>query len=263
LVDVGSPADLDELRRWPLVVVGAETTGLHWDLEPWDIAFIRRGPDGTETRLQMFVEVDLRDAEPDGLAFGFLDRHPLGQWLVGRATPTRPRPLDLPSAAGSRGGYVTAEVAAGVVAQWTHGAVLVGMVPSFAASVFEVLLRRHGLSPAWHHQTLCVETAAFGFLRGLRAAGQLPDTVVEEVLVLGPPWHPGDLSWACGVEPAPESERHTAAGDCEWALRWWDRMHSERGGPVPPPGGVKTVEHEQRAGSAADRCGCHGDEPGS
>ena len=42
----------------PIVFLDTETTGLGPDDEPWEIAAIRRDPDGTETELDMFVEHD-------------------------------------------------------------------------------------------------------------------------------------------------------------------------------------------------------------
>lgn len=53
----------------PLVFLDTETTGLHTDRQPWEIALIRRDDTG-DTRTVLYVDLadlDLDAAEPAGL----------------------------------------------------------------------------------------------------------------------------------------------------------------------------------------------------
>jgi hypothetical protein len=203
----------------PIVFLDTETTGLHAGREAWDIAIIRRTGD-TQTTWQFFVDVDLSHAEPMGLKIGgFYQRHPYGRYLAGRL----PHPFadDFRRDRGEAGGtLVTSVEAAALVARLTHGAHIVGAVPSFDTDTLAGLLRRHGLTPAWHYHLIDVEAMAVGYLH-VRAplAG-----VDKSLLPLTPPWKSDDLSRACGVEPPADHERHTALGDATWAMRLYDTI---------------------------------------
>jgi len=193
----------------PICFVDTETDGVHPARKPWEIAIIRRDPDGTEATWAAFVEIDLSTADPFGLRVGrFYDRHPLGRWLS--ATPTA-------GAGGPRwplaelGDVVSRAAAARTIAQWTHGAHLVGNVPNFDAEVFDGLLRAHGLAPAWHYHLIDCESLAVGYL----AAQGHPAP---------PPWSSEYLSEAVGVPVAPEEDRHTALGDARWAMAIYDAV---------------------------------------
>ncbi len=257
----------------PLVFLDTETTALHAGRRAWEVAMIRVEPHlpedtpGMRRGVSFFVgDVDLTGADPMSLRVGgFYDRHPL--YLGGRSpSPERSwvqrDPLD-PSRPGPR--VLTESQAARVVAEWTHGAHLVGAVPSFDAEVLDRMLRHHRLVPAWHYHLIDVEALMVGYLHG-RYGTFLPRVVVgvdpaevtpaflEETLagrrvmtttyadaeptsvVVGEPsgftvdlpWSSDDLSRAVGVEPAPESERHTAMGDARWAQRVYDMVTTGR-----------------------------------
>lgn len=46
------------------------------------------------------------------------------------------------------------------------------------------------------------------------------------------PWSSDELSRACGVEPPPPADRHTALGDARWVMRWYDTITGHQSGPV-------------------------------
>jgi hypothetical protein len=188
----------------PLCFVDTETDGVHPDRRPWEIALIRRDPDGTETTWAEFVQIDLSTSDPFGLRVGrFYDRHPLGH-TIARGRPYAPA--------------ATRAAAAVRVAQLTHGAHLVGMVPNFDAEVLDRLLRDQGLAPAWHHHLIDVEPLVVGYL----AAQGRPTA---------PPWKSTDLTEAIGVPAPSENERHTALGDARWARAAYDAVMSTPANP--------------------------------
>lgn len=210
----------------PICFVDTETDGVNPWRQPWEIAVIRRDDEG-EHRLHVYVEIDLSTADPFGLRIGrFHERHPLGRYLsaLPDMTPTHPesrlnlvsrRPSpdmdvirpDIPAP-----WYVSKGTAANLVAKFTHGAHLVGAVPNFDAEVLDKLLRDTSLMPAWHYHLIDVENVARGWLLGQGATLNWVATKSD------------DLSRQCGVEPPSEDERHTAMGDAEWCMRWWDRL---------------------------------------
>lgn len=182
-----------------LCFLDTETTSLGPDRLAWDIAMIRRGDDGTETEVSFFVDVDLSNANPQSLAIGrFYERHPMGRFLSGRAA----KPVFHDD---SRfGGFLRPAEAAAQVARFTHGATVVGAVPSFDAETLAALLRAACLVPAWHHRLRCVESIASGHVRqelgGLRRCAE----------ALG-------LTFDMQVE-------HTALGDARICREIWDEV---------------------------------------
>lgn len=84
-------------------------------------------------------------------------------------------------------------------AEYTRGAHLAGAVVSFDEERLRRLLRRNGACPEWHYHLVDVEALVAGALK------------------VAPPWKSDDLSSAIGVDPT-KFDRHTAMGDCEWAL---------------------------------------------
>jgi hypothetical protein len=182
----------------PICAVDTETSGIHPDRKPYEIAFIRRDEHG-ERELSFFVEIDLSDADPFGLRVGrFYDRHPLGRDISGLHR-VGGQPLH------------TRFEASALVAKWTHGAHIIGAVPNFDTHVFDRLLRDHGLIPSHHYHLIDVENLAVGYLAG-------------QGNPIHPPWKSDDLSAALGLEPIAEDERHTALGDARFALRIYDRV---------------------------------------
>ncbi|SRR6266496_2429773 len=183
-----------------LAFVDTETTGVHPGRHAWEIAIIRREEDGKERVANYMLPVDLSNADPFGLKIGgFYDRHPQGRYLS--------RKTSIPAA-----GLTSLPQAAEWVAQFTHGAHLVGAVPNFDSEVLDKLLRSQGLIPAWHYHLIDVEALAVGYLS---ARHGVPVDL---------PWKSDALSQACGVSPPTEEERHTAEGDARWAMRWYDAI---------------------------------------
>lgn len=214
-----------------LAFVDCETTGVHPGRLPWEIAIIRREPDGTEETCHLQIaDVDLSNADPFGLKIGgFYQRH----GLVG----------------GNPGGAAV-EVereAALLVERYTRGAHLVGAVPNFDAETFDAMLRRHRLVPAWHYHLIDVEALAVGYVHGVlkraiddaEMRDEQPPAFKGQSVSL--PWKSDDLSRACGVEPPSEEDWHTALGDARWAKRWYDAIT----GRTQPPAIVQSITYEE------------------
>lgn len=183
----------------PVCFIDTETDGVHPGRKPWEIAAVRRDPDGTVTELDTFVEIDLSTADPFGLRVGrFYDRHPLGRVLSG-------------ADASMTGSLMTRLGAAMVVAKMTHGAHILGAVPTFDTETLDPVLREHQLLPAWHYHIQCVETLAIGFL-------------AAQGVILRPPYRSDEITAALGLAPVPAEEKHTAMGDVRWAMRIYDRV---------------------------------------
>lgn len=191
----------------PLAFIDTETDGIHPGRQVWEVAIVRRDPDGTEDAWERFVDIDLSTADPFGLRVGrFYDRHPKGRALSRQGSREA-----APTSSGPAGTSMRRDHAARRIAQLTHGAHLVGAVPNFDAEVLDRLLREHRLIPAWHYHLVDVENLAVGHL----AATGSP---------IRPPWSSTELTTALGVEPATEEERHTAMGDVRWAMRMYDHI---------------------------------------
>lgn len=202
----------------PLVFIDTETDGVHPDRKAWEVAMIRREPDGRQDETTFFVEVDLETADPFGLKVGgFYDRHPLGRTVSTKAyTPERMLgDRELRCSQWLQGepdsGVLSQSDAALLVAQWTHGAHLVGAVPHFDAEVLGKLLRAERLTPAWHYHLIDIEAMAVG---AIAARGK----------VVPLPWKSDDLTVAVGATVAADDERHTALGDARWAMRVYDAI---------------------------------------
>lgn len=207
----------------PIAFVDTETTGIHPGRRAWEVAIIRREPDGQERTLHAFVaDVDLSAADPYGLKIGrFYERHPgFARAPEVRAAIAHARQLGLEVP--DDGLCLDEDELAPMVERMTRGAHLVGAVPNFDAEVFADMLRRHKLTPAWHYHLVDVENLAVGYLAAkLRHGWGLAAEVAEEIT---PPWSSETLSRICGVEPASEDERHTALGDAKWAMRLYDAI---------------------------------------
>jgi hypothetical protein len=212
----------------PLVFLDIETTSLSWNATIWEVALIRRDPDGTENARRIFVaEPDLLNADPAALAIGrFYDRHPQAHgWKAAqeRLNPegaggiTPPRPVPPRSVSVARADLLPARTVANVVSEWTQGAILIGSNVAFDAHHLHLLLRRHNLVPAWHYRTIDVIAHAAG-------------TLDEDNPALALPWSSYEISRQCGIEPPSDDEAHTARGDARWVQRLWDEVS---GSPRP------------------------------
>jgi hypothetical protein len=199
-----------------LCFLDTETTGVHPNRRPWEIAMILRDDMG-QREVSIFVgDPDLSDADSFGLKIGrFYERHPQYR---GGGNPYSPH-FGSDRWEGLR--LYPERRAAGIVESWTRGAHIVGAVPSFDTETLSALLRRNELIPAWHYHLIDVEALAVGYLAG--------QSSVSGVGVTDPragnlPWKSDDLSAMCGVEPPTEDERHTALGDARWAMRLYDKI---------------------------------------
>ena len=208
----------------PLVFLDTETTGIHPEREVWEVGMIRRDDTG-QRELQFFVEVDLAKADPFGLSVGrFYERHPQGRWLSNRMTEGH---VPDPHRAG---------MAAELVAMWTHGAHVIGSVPSFDTVSLDRLLRSQGLIPAWHYHLIDVENLAVGYLA---AAAQVAEgynrpyelwqdggsiTAAELREIITPPTKSRPVAELLGITQS-EEDQHTALGDARWAMAVYDAVH--------------------------------------
>ncbi|OZF47547.1 hypothetical protein [Rhodococcus sp. 14-2470-1a] len=199
----------------PLVFIDTETTGLHLDRRPWEIALIRREPHGYTTELRIFVDdVDLSAAELVGLNIGkFYSNHPSF-----RTDNPMPHLQDgEEEQQHSPGTWLATEAkAASLIERMTRGATLIGAVPSFDTECVAAMLRRHRLVPAWHYQPIDIEAMAFGYIvNECRRSGAEPPTLPIESDV---------LSKMCGVAPPDAEYRHTAIGDARWVQEWYGAL---------------------------------------
>ena len=173
----------------PVVFIDTETTGLDPTRhEAWEVALIT--PDGT-TKV-WYIAPDLSEADPVALRVNrFYERR------------------------GSVYTWDDSLTSARQIAIATANRHLVGAVPEFDAKFLERLLRRHGLAPAWHYQTVDVEALAAGLLG------------------LEPPFDTREIGSRLGVPETPPEERHTALGDARWAKAVYEAVY-ERAGRLEP-----------------------------
>lgn len=174
-----------------LVFVDTETTGITPVDEIWEIAAIRREPNGAESRLHVFVEHNAERVEL--LPPRYRDDH------EARYDAT---------AALSREDAARAfnEFAAGV----SH---IVGAGIAFDNTKLEVLVHGAALAQGWHHHVIDVQTLTVGLLSG------------EVDIEL--PWRSDDLAQQLGLRMfddngQPLYSRHQAMDDAVWARDWYD-----------------------------------------
>ena len=205
----------------PICFVDTETDGLHRGRRMWEIALIRREPDGTEDTKRMFVGIDLRDSDPYALRLGgFWDRHPAGRKISGK----EPSPVDNDIV------YCKHD-AAKVIMRMTFDAHLVGVNPGFDADTMAGLLRSEGYLPSWHYHLIDLIPMTVGWLHADAyrhpTQGGRPLSWPTALESLRPPWSSDVLASACGVMPPTDTERHTALGDARWAMRWYDTLTAQ------------------------------------
>lgn len=196
-----------------LVFLDTETTGLHHDRRPWEIALIRREPSGRTSELQVYVDdVDLSAAELIGLNVGhFYSNHPSFRTDSPMTLHPDHEALQL-----SPDVWLATEAkAALMIERMTRGATIVGSVPNFDTECLAAMLRRHKLCAAWHYHLIDVEAVALGYLH---RAGPYPRQLLDL------PIKSDALSELCGVQPPSDEERHTAIGDARWVQRWYDTL---------------------------------------
>lgn len=185
-----------------LVFLDTETLGVHIDAPIWELAAVRRAPNGTESTLHMFIH---HNAEP---------------WLTG------PNALPEQFAADYRNRFdpehaLGQSSAAGILnaflAQRPH---IVGAVPNFDTErISRQLFRPANIPDPWHYHLIDVENLAVGFLAGRAMMGDLDAGLTMPDL----PWNSNDLSRAIGVDPD-EFVRLSAMGDVRWAIAQFDAI---------------------------------------
>jgi hypothetical protein len=182
----------------PLCFIDTETTSLdRYTREVWEVAMIRREPDGSETTYEALVAgVDLSEAWPVSLQIGrFYGRYDME--IAGQFGP-----------GGDSSKYAYSNRVARNIERMTRGAHLVGAVPSFEDTSLAPLLKRHQLAPAWHYHLVCIENVLAGYFGVV------------------PPYASNELSMRIGVDPA-QFERHTAMGDVLWVKAQWDAWQAQ------------------------------------
>jgi hypothetical protein len=179
----------------PIVFLDTEATGLRLDDHAWDVAAIRREPDGTETEWQIFVQHDAEKAAhlPEPFISDYRTRYD-GTGALAAASVAEFREW----------------FADPVFAGRPH---VVGAVPDFDITHMRKLLGTNRVDDPWHYHLIDVETLAVGYRIGLTAEcdRDVPDL----------PWDSEALSWAVGVNPD-QFARHTAMGDVLWTRAIYD-----------------------------------------
>lgn len=185
----------------PIVFMDTETTGLSLAVDVWEFAAIRREGDGTpDYPLHLFIEHDAAKAAelPESFRADLESR-------FDPSVAISPRDAARLIAWALRPGADGAKV---------H---VVGAVPNFDTERLAILLRAHGIEPAWHYHLIDVETLAVGFRYGASDRMRIPKSGFPL------PWSSDDLSRSVNIEP-PTDRRHTAMGDAEWARAIYDRI---------------------------------------
>ena len=172
-----------------IVFLDTETLGLDITDPIWEVAAIRREPDGTETRHHWHVGGEFGQPFAPALDFperfraDFDRRYGFGQAVEPRAYVARQLELlfhDRPH--------------------------IVGAVPNFDT---ERIARQLGVD-GWHYHLIDIENLAVGYLAGRGT-------------ILPPPWNSDDLSRAVGIDPG-QFRRHEAMADAEWARAIYDHI---------------------------------------
>lgn len=167
-----------------LIFLDTETTGLSLYADIWELAAIRREPDGTETELHLFIEHDRAKCArlPDSFREDHYSRY------------RDHMEVDRTSARGRIREFIGADR--------PH---IVGAVPNFDTERLAKMYRDVGSAvPEWHHRLRCVETLTAGYLR--RDVGGLRGCMD-----------------ALGL-PFDEAVEHTALGDVHAARAIWDHI---------------------------------------
>lgn len=178
-----------------LVFIDTETTSLRSDRLPWEVAIVRREPDGAESEhvLQVRLELDdLARATPQALQVGRFDER----------YPDSPLP---------------GEQAVARLAQLLDDATPVGVNVGFDTGALTVLFDRYGTEPTWHH--IPYDLPGMTRVRLSERGQRLPAHERSGSY---------QLSRMVGVEPPAPDVRHTALGDARWARDWFDMLDRPR-----------------------------------
>lgn len=203
-----------DLMPAPLLFLDTETTGVELDADVWELAAIRREPDGTELTLHLFIEhsADKCARLPEPFATDHLRRYHQGYGATGQVV----RYVG-PATAGAELGALL-----------TDRPHLVGAVPDFDAWRLEPYLQAAGVTARWHYHLIDVENLAVGYLAGSSAMRDAlvpgaTGSLLADPTVMLPPWDSNELSRLVGVPPE-DFDRHTAMGDVLWAQAIYDAI---------------------------------------
>jgi hypothetical protein len=190
----------------PIVFLDTETTGLDPDAHIWEVAAIRRDPDGAMTEYHAFVHHNLDQANqlPEQFRADHDARYRPDQAIASVELVNELRDL-----------FAAPD-------DYRLRAHVIGAIPNFDTERIGQLMRHHGAGIPWHHHLMDAETLAIGWLRGARWALSQHRAPVGEPFP-GPPWDSDALSLALGIDPD-QFERHTAMGDVRWAMAIYDHV---------------------------------------
>lgn len=190
-----------------IVFLDTETLGTEIDAPIWELAAVRRKPDGTETPLHLFID---HDHEP---------------WI---SNPQFPDSFKADYRARYSADHSMSRTdAAAVLKNFLTGRPhIVGAVVNFDTErISHQLLRPKGIGELWNYHLIEIENQVVGYLRAvaelMSALGVALDGSIGQSLAL--PWNSNELSRAVGVDPD-QFERHTAMGDVRWCMAQWDAI---------------------------------------
>jgi hypothetical protein len=201
----------------PLAFIDCETSHLEAEVgDAWEVAVIRRDPDGIETENLWHIRVDLDVADPESLRIGgYAERFAVPDGTDAVAIREYPDGSTMRE-------HLTHQDVRDAIGELLAGAVLIGSNPGFDDRFLRKLL---GSAP-WHYRPVDIATLAagsqLGTARALRSfGGELRDTDLPKL-----PFSSRGLSEWLGVEPPGPDVAHTALGDARWARDVWDAAWS-------------------------------------
>ena len=185
----------------PIVSIDTETLGLAIEHPIWELALIRREPDGAQVEHHWFVQHSAKLADQADLPESFMADY--------RARYDAAAAIDCPDLA-----IILRHLLRPFDGQQP---ILIGSNPSFDAERIGYQIA-DDLPDLWHYRAVDVATLTAGWIKGRDAA----INAVSSDALLTLPWKSDDLAASIGIEPT--KGRHTALGDARWALAVWDRV---------------------------------------
>ena len=185
----------------PIVSIDTETLGLAIEHPIWELALIRREPDGAQVEHHWFVQHSAKLADQADLPESFMADY--------RARYDADAAIDCPDLA-----IILRHLLRPLDGQQP---ILIGSNPSFDAERIGYQIA-DDLPDLWHYRAVDVATLAAGWIKGRDAAINAVGSDAQSTL----PWKSDDLAASIGIKPA--KGRHTALGDARWALAVWDRV---------------------------------------
>ena len=185
-----------------LVAIDTETLGLAVHHPIWELALIRREPDGAQVEHHWYVRHDDLAGDPDlpeSFRADYEARYDKSAAILPHDLATILRHLLRPIDG--------------------QQPILIGSNPSFDANRIGLHVGKD-IPGLWHYRTVDVATLTAGWIAGRRSAERVVTGPHEGVLA--PPWKSDDLAATIGVAAGPH--RHTAVADARWALAVWDSV---------------------------------------